>query len=80
MVRCIKQLENDKNLSKKLKIYHSKVKQLKEKESEIMNNIIYVEENAIDDVINDDSINEIQEVKRRRGRPKNSTKKNLIQV
>ena len=75
MVRSIKQLENDKNLSEKLKIYHSKIKQLKEKESEIMNNIIHVEENAIDDVINDDSINEIQEVKRRRGRPKNSTKK-----
>ena len=80
MVRSLKQLENDKILSEKLKIYHSKVKQLKEKESEIMNNIIHVEENAIDDVINDDSINEIQEVKRRRGRPKNSTKKNLIQV
>ena len=81
MARTEKQLQNDLKLSEKLKNYHAKIKALQNQEIEVMNQIIKVENNNIDDIINnDDIIHEVQESKKKRGRPKGSLKTNLIQV
>jgi FixJ family two-component response regulator len=79
-IRSEKQIENDKKLSVKLREYHQRVKTLKEKEKEIMHQVIDdLESNNIIVNVDEPEIVETEIEKKKRGRPKGSTskKKNL---
>ena len=79
-IRSEKQIENDKKLSLKLQEYHKKVKALKEKEKEIMHQVIdEIENKNIIVNVDEPEIIETEIEKKKRGRPKGSCskKKNL---
>ena len=79
-IRFEKQIENDKKLSLKLQEYHKKVKALKEKEKEIMHQVIdEIENKNIIVNVDEPEIIETEIEKKKRGRPKGSLskKKNL---
>ena len=79
-IRSEKQIENDKKLSLKLQEYHKKVKALKEKEKEIMHQVIdEIETKNIMVNVDEPEIVETEIEKKKRGRPKGSfsKKKNL---
>jgi FixJ family two-component response regulator len=78
-IRSEKQIENDKKLSVKLREYHQRVKTLKEKEKEIMHQVIDdLESKNIIVNVDEPEIVETEIEKKKRGRPKGSTsKKNL---